>query len=319
MLRYALSRLPSALGVLAVASVVIFALLRLVPGDPAQVLAGPDASAESLAALREQLGLTGSQIGQYFAWLGGLLTGDPGTSLVVGGEIGSLIIAATGNTLVLGLSALAIGVGLALLLSLTSVVLDKAWLNSLVAGFSTLAVAIPNFVTGVLLVLVFGVLVPVLPAGGTPPDGLWANPSITAQYLLMPALCLALPMAASLTRFLSEGLRSQLAEPYATTARALGIRRRTIVLRWALPAALPSAVTVTGLQVGHLLGGAVLIESIFAWPGLGHLLERAISGRDYPLVQVLLLLSVAVFVLVQVVTDLINSTLDPRIRLGKAA
>lgn len=319
MLRYALQRLPSALIVLAIGSVVIFTLLRLVPGDPALILAGPDASPEALAALREDLGLNGSQIGQYFAWLGGIVSFDLGSSLILGGDISSLVLDALGNTLILAISALLLAIAIAFTLSTVSVILDRKWLNSAVTAFGTVAVAIPNFVTGAILVVLFGVVWAVLPAGGVPRKGFLDDPAITVQYLILPAVCLALPIAAALTRFLTEGLRSQLTEPYVTTARALGISRRRIVLTQALPNALPSAVTVLGIQVGHVLGGAVLVEAIFAWPGLGHLIERAISSRDYPVVQVMLLFSVALFVLIQLATDLVNAWLDPRIRLGGKA
>ncbi|MGN5235902.1 ABC transporter permease [Rhodococcus sp. SJ-3] len=316
MLNYALRRIPSALVVLAVGSVLIFALLRLVPGDPAMVLAGPDAPPEAIDALRAELGLTGSPIAQYFSWLSGIVTLDPGRSLVLGGEIGSLLLDALGNTLVLALSALVLAVAVALILSTVSVIVDRKWLGSIVTTFGTVAVAIPNFVTGAALVVLFGVVWAVLPAGGIPRRGFLDDIGISAQYLILPAVCLALPIAASLTRFLTESLRTQLEEPYVTTARALGISRRRIVLTQALPNALPASITVLGIQIGHLLGGAVLVEAIFAWPGLGHLIERAISSRDYPVVQVMLLFSVALFVIIQLVTDLVNASLDPRIRLG---
>ncbi|MEU1981215.1 ABC transporter permease [Nocardia sp. NPDC019395] len=316
MLRYGLRRIPSALLVLAVGSVVVFALLRLVPGDPALILAGPDTSPEALATLREELGLTGSQFGQYFAWIGDIVTLDLGRSLILGGDIGSLLLDSLGNTLVLAGAALLLAVVIALIASIVSVTLDRRWLNSAVTAFGTIAVAIPNFVTGTILVVLFGVVWMVLPAGGIPRRGLLDDLEISAQYLILPAICLALPIAAALTRFLTESLRSQLAEPYVTTARALGIPRRRIVLTQALPNALPATVTVLGIQIGHLLGGAVLVEAIFAWPGLGHLIERAIASRDYPVVQVMLLFSVALFVVIQLTTDLINAWLDPRIRLG---
>ncbi|WP_068160119.1 ABC transporter permease [Rhodococcus phenolicus] len=316
MLRYALQRIPSALLVLALGSVVIFTLLRLVPGDPALVLAGPDASPEALAAIREDLGLDGSQIAQYFSWLGSIVSFDLGKSLILGGEVGTLLLDALGNTLVLAVAALLLAILIAFTLSTVSVIADRKWLNSVVTGFGTVAVAIPNFVTGAILVVLFGVVWAVLPAGGIPRKGFLDDPGISVQYLVLPAACLALPIAAALTRFLTEGLRSQLAEPYVTTARALGIPRRRIVLTQALPNALPATVTVLGIQIGHLLGGAVLVEAIFAWPGLGHLIERAISSRDYPVVQVMLLFSVVLFVAIQLATDLVNAWLDPRIRLG---
>jgi peptide/nickel transport system permease protein len=319
MLNYSLRRIPSALLVLAIGSVVIFALLRLVPGDPALILAGPDASPETLATLRDELGLTVSQLGQYFTWIGDILTLDLGHSLILGGDIGSLLLDALGNTLILSVTALLLAIAVAFTVSTVSVILDRSWLNSAVTAFGTVAVAIPNFVTGAILVVLFGVVWMVLPAGGIPRQGFLDDLEISAQYLILPAVCLALPIAAALTRFLTESLRSQLAEPYVTTARALGIPHRRIVLTQVLPNALPATVTVLGIQIGHLLGGTVLVEAIFAWPGLGHLVERAIASRDYPVVQVMLLFSVVLFVVVQLATDLVNASLDPRIRLGDKA
>jgi peptide/nickel transport system permease protein len=316
MTRYLLRRVPSGLLVLLLASMLIFAVIRMVPGDPVSTLAGPDASPAARAAIRTDLGLDQPMVVQYLHWIGNMLTLDPGRSYIIGGDITDLVKDGLANTLVLTMAALVIALLLASLASIGALLADRRWLDSLLAGANTLAVALPTFVTGVLLVLVFAVLVPVLPAGGTPPDGLFARPDIAFQYLLMPALCLALPVAAALTRFLTEALRTQMEQPYVMTARALGIRRRRIVLTQALPNALPSAVTVLGVQVGALLSGAVLVEAIFAWPGLGLLIEQAISSRDYPLVQALLLLSVMVFVVTQLVTDVVNASLDPRIRLG---
>ncbi|QCQ93589.1 ABC transporter permease [Rhodococcus sp. SGAir0479] len=319
MSRYILSRLPSVLLVLFLASVTIFLLLRLVPGDPAATLAGPDATPDVIAAIRHDLGLDRSVWAQYASWIGGVVTFDLGRSYMLGGSISGLIGDALLNTVVLAASALGFAVVTALVVSVASVLWPRRWLTAIVNGANTIAVALPTFVTGVLLVLVFAVLVPVLPAGGVPPDGFWARPGITAQYLLLPAVCLGLPAAAALTRFLSESLRTELRRPHAVTQEALGISRWTIVTRGALRAALPPVVTVLGIQAGALLGGAVLVEAIFAWPGVGLLIEQGISRRDYPVVQALLLLSVTVFVIVQLVTDLVHATLDPRIRIGAHA
>jgi peptide/nickel transport system permease protein len=317
--RYVLSRLPSALVVLFVASFGIFAMVRMVPGDPVSTLAGPDASPEAVAAIRSDLGLDQPLLSQYFTWLGQLLHLDFGTSYRIGGQVKDLVVDGAVNTIVLTTAALLLAVAVALVSSLLAVVLDNRWVNAVLSFGNTMAIALPTFVTGLVLVLVFAVLLPVLPAGGTPPDGFIARPAIAAQYLLLPAVCLALAAGAALTRFLTEALRTEMRQPYVTTARALGISRRRIVLTQALRNALPSAVTVLGIQFGTLLGGAVLVEAIFAWPGLGGLIEEGISGRDYPLVQVLLLLSVTVFVVIQLVTDVIHAWLDPRIRIGGAS
>ncbi|MBL1076328.1 ABC transporter permease [Nocardia sp. 2] len=319
MTAYLLRRVPSAVAVLFGASVLIFLLLRLVPGDPATTLAGPDATAETVAAIRHQLGLDRSIPAQYLSWLGGAFTGDLGRSYIIGGQITDLVGRGLTNTLVLTISALLLAVVVSLAVSVSAVLWNRPLLNALVAAANTVAVAIPTFVSGVLLVLVFAIAIPILPAGGVPPDGFVAHPDIAVQYLLLPSICLALPVTAALTRFLTEALRTELRKPYVLTARALGISHRQIVTRGALRNALPTLLTVLGIQTGHLLGGAVLVEAAFAWPGIGQLIEQGINRRDYPVVQALLLFSVAVFVAIALITDLIHAYLDPRIRIGGTA
>ncbi|MEV6278411.1 ABC transporter permease [Nocardia sp. NPDC051832] len=319
MTAYLLRRVPSAVAVLFGASVLIFLLLRAVPGDPASTLAGPDATPESIAAIRHQLGLDRSVPAQYVSWLRGVCTGDLGRSYIIGGQIGDLIARGLTNTLVLAGSALVLAVTASLTVSLSAVLWERRWLNAVVAAANTVAVAVPAFVTGVLLVLVFAIALPILPAGGIPPKGFAAHPDITAQYLLLPSICLALPVGAALTRFLTEALRTELGKPYVLTARSLGISHREIVTRGALRNALPTMLTVLGIQSGALLGGAVLVEATFAWPGIGQLIEQGINRRDYPVVQALLLFSVAVFVAIQLTTDIVHAYLDPRIRIGGRA
>ncbi|MFJ9130151.1 ABC transporter permease [Streptomyces sp. NPDC102340] len=312
MSRHLLKKLPSALLVLLLASFLIFAILRLVPGDPAEVLAGPDASPASVAAIRTQLGLDEPLLTQYVTWIGDLLRGDPGPSYAIGGEVSDLIGDGLGATVELTLGALFFTVVLALLFGVLGATSRRGPVRAVVRALTTAALAVPPFVTGVLLVLVFAVALRVLPAGGR--IGLFDAPDLELQYLLLPALCLALPSAAVLGRYLGDGLERALAEDYVRTATAAGVAPRRVLWRHALPSALPPVVTLLGMQTGHLLGGAVLVEAIFAWPGLGQLAEQALTRRDYPVIQDLLLLLVAVFVLVQLLTDLLYALLDPRIR-----
>lgn len=309
---YLLRRLPSALLVLLLASFLAFAVLRLVPGDPAAVLAGPDASAETEAAIRARLGLDDPLPAQYARWIGGLLTGDLGPSYAIGGETADLIGDGIGATVELTLGALLFVVVLGGFFGIVGATSRNRWLRGTVRVLTTGALAVPPFVTGVLLVLLFAVLLGVLPPGGRVP--LLTAPDLGVQYLLLPALCLALPSAAVLGRYLKDSIERALAEDYVRTATAAGIAPRRLLWHHALPNALPPVVTLLGMQTGHLLGGAVLVEAIFAWPGLGQLAEQALVRRDYPVVQDLLLLLVAVFVLVQLLTDLVHARLDPRIR-----
>ncbi|MEV5686694.1 ABC transporter permease [Streptomyces sp. NPDC052164] len=309
---YLLRRLPSALLVLLGASFLIFAILRLVPGDPATSLAGPDADAATVAAIRERLGLDAPLPTQYVHWLGSLLTGDLGPSYAIGGRTGDLIGDGLGATTELTLAALLLVIVLGTAFGILGATSRRRWVRTAIRVITTAALAVPPFVSGVLLVMLFAVVLGVLPPGGR--VAFLTAPDLAVQYLLLPALCLALPSAAVLGRYLKDGIERALAEDCVRTATAAGIAPRRLLWLHALPNALPPVVTLLGMQTGHLLGGAVLVEAIFAWPGLGRLAEQGLARRDYPVVQDLLLLLVAVFVLVQLVTDLVYAWLDPRIR-----
>ncbi|GAA0274388.1 ABC transporter permease [Streptomyces polychromogenes] len=309
---YLLKRVPSALLVLALASFVIFVILRLIPGDPATTLAGPDAGPAAVAAIRARLGLDRPLPVQYVAWLGDLVRGDLGPSYAIGGEVSDLIGQGLGRTVELTIGALALTVALGLALGLLGATGRGRGVRGAARAVATAALAVPPFVTGIVLVLVFAVALRLLPAGGY--RSVLDAPDIGLQYLLLPALCLALPSGAVLGRYLKDGLERALAEDYVRTATAVGVTRRRIIWRHALPNALPSSVTVLGMQIGQLLSGAVVVEAVFAWPGLGMLAEQGVVRRDYPVVQALLLLLVAVFVAVQLLTDIAYAWLDPRIR-----
>lgn len=315
---YLLRRIPTAIAVLFAASLLIFSLLRLIPGGPEVALAGPDAGPEALEAIRHDLGLDRGFFVQYFSWLGSVLTFDLGTSYQVGGSIGDLVTFGLGNTLILTVVGAGFAITFGLVLSLAATIRPNRVLDALLTGVNAVAIAFPTFVVGTVFIVVFGIAWRLLPAGGTPPDGLTDDLWISAQYLLLPAVTLGLPAGAMLARFLTEALRTELEQPYATTAIATGASRRDVVIRHALRNALPSTITAFGLIIGTLLGGAVLVEAIYGWPGLGLLIEEGISARDYPLVQVLILISVAVFVLIQLAADIVHAWLDPRIRLAGA-
>jgi peptide/nickel transport system permease protein len=314
MLEYAARRVPSALLVLLLASVVIFGILRLTPGNPAVVLAGPDANPATIHSIEHDLGLDQSLPAQYTRWAGGLVTGNLGHSYVLGAPIATLIGRGAGNTLELTLGAMI----LALLIGITLGVLGATTRNRagqlVLLAVNTITFAVPTFISGVVLVLVFAVSVKLLPPGGQ--VSLLKDPSIGIQYLILPALCLALPVSAVIARFLQTSMRQVLEEEYIRAATAKGLQRRLIFLRHALPNALPPVITVLGIQVGQLLGGAVIVEAIFAWPGLGQLVLHAVLSRDYLLVQDLLMLGVFVFILLRTAAEVCQAAIDPRIRLG---
>ncbi len=298
--------------VLFLASIAIFGVLRLTPGSPAAVLAGPSATPETIAAITGQLGLDQALPQQYLRWLGGLFSGHLGTSYVVGAPISTLIQQGAGNTLELTLSALILAIIGGGLLGTLGAVSRGRVTGSVLRLVNTLSFAVPTFVSGVVLVAVFAVRLPVFPPGGH--VSILQYPITALRYIALPAICLAIPVSAVIARYLETALRQALEEDYVRTATAKGLTRRAIVVSQALPNALPSVVTVIGIQVGQLLGGALIVEAIFAWPGLGRLILTAVVGRDYLLVQDLLLLAVALFVVLQTATDILHAALDPRLR-----
>lgn len=314
MLRYTLRRVPSAIIVLVVSSVAIFGLIHLAKGDPAAMAAGPDATAAEIAAKRHALGLDQSLVHQYLSWLHGLVTGNLGRAYISGSPVAQLIGDSLGNTIELtvaaSLLAVAVGGAAGLLLGTTR----SAVTGSVVGTAVALAFAIPTYVSGVLLVLLFSVEWPILPAGGN--ESLFAQPVIGVQYLIMPALCLSLPAAATIARFLTTSVRQQYNEDYMQTGVAKGLSRRRMLLRHALPNALPPVLTVVGIQVGQMLGGAIVVEAIFAWPGVGQLITNSVLDHEYLVVQDLLLFAVTVFVVIQVIVDLLHAAVDPRVRMG---
>jgi peptide/nickel transport system permease protein len=313
MLRYALRRLPSAVLVLAVASVLVFAVPRLAKGDAADVLAGPDATPATVAAVRHDLGLDQSVFVQYVGWIRGLLTGDLGTSYVRQQPATEAIGAALGQTAALTLGAVAVAILLGGIAGVIIGVSRNRVLTKVVGAFVSLDFALPPYVSGVLFVLLFAVTVRLLPAGGYMP--LAQDPEIAVQYMLMPAICLGLPAAAVLARFLAASVRQVQDEEFIQTGVAKGLRTRRLVWAHMIPNALPPVLTVLGIQIGQLLGGAIVVEAIFGWHGIGDLLVNSVLNRDYVLVQDLLLLAVAVFVVVQTLTDLAHAAVDPRVRL----
>ncbi|MGP4110734.1 ABC transporter permease [Streptomyces sp. 4N509B] len=314
MLRYLLRKLPTGVLVLALATVPIFLVLRVAPGDPAATVAGQDASPEALQAARVQLGLDRPLLTQYGDWIGGVLRGDLSTSFVNGAEVSEIVSRGIGNTGMLAFSALVLALLLAFPLGVAGAVVRSGWPRTLLAGLNVLMLAVPTYVTGVVLVLVFAVGLRLLPSGGY--VSFLDDPTRSIQFLILPSLCLALPAAAVLARFLTASLQRAVTEEFYFAARMRGLTGRRLLVRHGLPNAVGPVVTVLGIQIGHLLGGAVIVEGVFAWPGLGQAMVRAAESRDYPVVQALLLLAVAVFIVLQLLSDVVYALIDPRVREG---
>ena len=302
------------LPVVVLSSVGVFLLLHLVPGDPVAVLAGPDATPETIQAMRQDLGLDKPLPVQYGMWLSRVVQGDFGRSYAYRRPVGELIVQRIPATVELTLA----GLTLALLVAMPTGVMAAVrqgsafdWLASTLSGF---AIAIPNFWFGILAITVFSLMLGWLPPGGL--VELTRDPVGGLRFLVLPAVTLALTQAAVLSRFVKSSVLDVLYEDYVRTARAKGLSEPRITSRHVVRTALIPIATVLGLEFGRLLGGAVIVESVFAWPGVGLLIIQGILHRDYPIVQATLLLLVITFVAVNLVTDLLYGFLDPRIRLS---
>ncbi len=312
MATYVLRRLVQTLPVLFLSSILVFGLVRFIPGDPAILIAGPDALPEQIVAARARLGLDQPMYMQYAIWLGQVLRGDLGVSILNGYPVLDLIKLKFLATLQLTVGGLLIALLLAIPLGILSAVRRGGWLEHLTSLVVALGQAIPTFWLGILLVLVFSLQLKWLPPSGRVEFD--QKPVLALRLMILPSLTLGFYSATLLTRFLKSSLLEVLEMDYVRTARAKGLAESRILTRHVLKNALIPVVTMLGLQLGAFLGGAVVTESIFDWPGLGRLMLQAIGTRDYPVLQGTVLFVVAIFVCVTLITDLTYGFLDPRIR-----
>lgn len=296
---------------LVVASAVIFAVVDLVPGDPAVFVLGTGARPDTLAALRQQLGLDLPWPTRYARWLGGVLTGDLGTSLAYKAPVAGMILDRVQVSLPLALMALALAVAVALPVGMLAASRRGRPADALAMGAAQVGIALPNFWFAMLLVLVFAVKLRWLPAGGFPG---WSDPLAALRALVLPAVALALPQAAILARVLRSALIETLGQDYIRSARAKGLSRAQVLRRHALRNALIPVLTILGMQFSFLLAGAIIIENVFYLPGLGRLIFQAISQRDLVVVQSAVLVLVAAVILVTFLVDLAYAAVDPRLR-----
>lgn len=312
MFPYLLRRLTQAIPVLAFASVVVFLVIHFVPGDPALAVLGPEARPEQVEAMRQRMGLDRPLMVQYGRWLALVFRGDLGVSIINSYPVWSLIGLKLPATASLTLGALVIALAIALPLGVLAAIRQGRVADRIAVGFSALGLSVPSFWLGVLLVLVFSLRLQWLPASGYVP--VFGRPGVALRHLVLPSLTLGIAMAAVLTRFVRSAVLEVIHQDYMRTARAKGLSERTVLTRHAFKNALIPILTVIALQVGNLLGGAVVTEAIFDFPGVGQLILYAVTTKDYPVVQGALLLLVGVFVLINLLTDVGYAVLDPRVR-----
>jgi peptide/nickel transport system permease protein len=303
-LRFLTRRIALTIPVLLGVATLVFSLIHFIPGDPALAMLGETASQQDVEALRERLGLDRPLLEQYGNFLSGVVRGDFGTSLRTNQPVTEAIVERIPATLELALTAMLVAICFSIPLGIAAAVWRGTAIDHGATTISLLGVSIPNFWLGPLLALFFSVELGLLPVSGR---GTWA-------HLVLPSISLGAALAAILARMSRASLLEELREPYVQAARARGVSRSRAVLRHAFRNSLIPVVTLVGLQFGAVLTGAVITETIFAWPGIGRLLIQSIGFRDYPLVQGCILFIAITYVAMNLVTDLVYGVLDPRIR-----
>ena len=315
MVRFFLRRSCVFLLTLFVASLAIFAMVEIIPGDPARTMLGLNASDEAVAALRTELNLNQSGVKRYLAWIGGICQGDFGLSYTYRTPAITLIAERLAITLPLALYALILTIGIALPLGAFAGTREGTAPDRLITLASQFGIALPNFWFAVMLILIFALNLGWLPAGGF--DGWDAGIAIGLAHLTLPAIALALPQASILLRVMRGALIETARQDYIRTARAKGLSRDQALWRHGFANALIPVLTILGMQLSFLIAGAIIIENVFRLPGLGRLIVQAINQRDLILAEAIILLMVALVISVSFLTDLLYGAIDPRLRRSR--
>jgi peptide/nickel transport system permease protein len=314
MIIFIVRRLVQALPVMFLATVGVFLLLHLLPGDPAALMAGSDAPPATIDFVRHDMGLDQPLPVQYLVWLGHVVRGDLGKSITSKLPVSQLIGQRAPATIELALAGELLTIIIALPLGVIAAVKQRSPVDWAVSTITSVGLAVPNFWLGILMILLFAVALGWFPPGQR--GDLGRDPLGELKFLVLPAFTLALPLAMNLSRLTKASVLEVLYEDHVRTARAKGLADTAVVQGHVLRNALVPIVTAIGLDIGRLLGGALIVETIFAWPGMGTLMLTAVGNRDYVIVQACLLLLVAVFIIVNLLADISYGFLDPRIRLS---
>ena len=330
----ALYRLAMAAITLIGVAVVIFVLLRVVPGDPIAMMISPGASAADIAALRAHYGLDASLPVQFLVWARNLLHGDFGTSISLHRDVLSILAERLPATLELAVAALVLAVLLGGAIAIFAVIVDDSPLSPLIDALNGLLLAVPDFIWAFVLVLLFGVFAPILPLSGRIDPSIETNFATpfylieslvtlrfatfldVLRHMIMPTLALGIPLAAVIARVLKESLREAMAQDYVVLARLKGMSRLRLILQEALRNAVAPTLALTGVQFTFLIGGTVIVERIFSYPGIGNMAIDAVINRDLPLIQGLTLVFGLIFIIVNMIVDLLVMKANPRLRHG---
>jgi len=311
-LSYSAKRILISIGVLIGVSVLIFAIVRLVPGDPARIILGQQSTEETYQAIRQQLGLNLPVWKQYLLWAADIISGDWGRSLITGKSIESMLVTRYPRSLQLSIMALVLALVIAIPIGIISAINRNSSIDYFSIFFSQFGVSMPSFFLGLILILVFARYLNVLPPSGyvSPLD----DPVSNLKHTILPASTLAIINAAIITRYLRSEMLEELSKDYVRTAKAFGHPNRRIVRKYVLRNALIPTTTIIGIQFAYMMGGLVVIEKVFSFPGVGVLLLDSLITRDYPLIQVSLLALAGTIIATNLIIDLAYGWLDPRIR-----
>jgi peptide/nickel transport system permease protein len=315
MVRFVLRRLVTSFALLILGSMAVFLLMRVIPGDPTITKLGgsiKEVDQATLDGVRAELGLDKSIPAQYVDWIGGILHGDFGSSYFSQFSVTSLVEQRYGATLLLAFMGMLIGTLIAVPASVAGAIWPNRFLSALLSGFAAVGIAIPTFVIGILLIIGLGVELEWLPTQGY--VSFQADPVGSVKSTLLPAITLGIGVAAATMRILRPSLLDVGSSSFVRTAKGKGLLRSQVVVRHELPNASIPAITAAGIIVAHLVGGAVIIEYVFARPGLGSLLVDSVYQRDYGVLQALVLLAVVVFIVTSLVVDVLLGFIDPRLR-----
>lgn len=316
MARYVVKRIIHLVPVLFLVSVVVFSLIHLIPGDPVDVIMGEGNNDPVIAtALRRQMHLDEPMPVQYGYYALGLVRADFGKSLITHEPVLKMILDRFPATLVLTLASAVVAIIISIPAGIISAIRQNSWADYAAMGISLGGISIPNFWLGIMLILAFSQKFSWLPSMGY--TAFFANPWQAITHLIMPAVTLGTAMAASLTRFMRSELLEELRQDYVRTARSKGLKNKSVVFRHVIKNSMIPTITIIGLQIGGLLEGAVVTETVFAWPGIGRLAVQAVFERDYPLVQGIVLFAALIYVLVNLMVDITYQFLDPRVRLDE--
>jgi peptide/nickel transport system permease protein len=312
--RFLARRLAYSLIVLLGVLVVVFALVHLVPGDPVRIALGTRYTPEAYDALRSASGLDRPIVGQFFGYVGSALTGDLGVSFRNGDPVATILVDRLPATASLAIAGIVVALLIALPAGIWSALHEGRISDGIVRVTSQFGVSVPDFWMGILLIAVFSTTLGWLPTSGYRP--LLGDPGGWLQHLVLPGLTVGLVAAAILTRYIRSAVLEVAAMGYVRTARSKGLPPRVVTFRHTVRNALVPILTITGIQLATILGGVIVVEVVFAWPGLGRLVYNAVAARDYPVIQGAVLLIAVLFLLINLIVDLLYAVVDPRIRLS---